>query len=200
MYLLNITALELEQFIGRDKPHYAILSHTGGEDEVLFDDIHPRTADKEWTKKMGAAKVLKATSITQATATQLDGKCSINKSNSAELSEAINSMFHWYSEATVCYAYLSDVGIHSKMTWARTRESTRPEDMAYSLLGLFGVNMPLLYGEGKEKAFRRLQGEICKQTNDQSALLNNGLYWPWISSVADFSPSLIFLKSPSAER
>jgi hypothetical protein len=41
--------------------------------------------------------------------------------------------------------------------------------VAYSLLGIFGVNMPLLYGEGK-KAFIRLQEEILKETNDQSLI------------------------------
>lgn len=44
-----------------------------------------------------------------------------------------------------------------KMSWAATRETTKGEDRAYSLLGLFDVNMPLLYGEGERKAFLRLQ-------------------------------------------
>jgi hypothetical protein len=43
-----------------------------------------------------------------------------------------------------------------RMSWAADRETTRIEDLAYYLLGIFGVNMPLLYGEGK-KAFLRLQ-------------------------------------------
>jgi hypothetical protein len=53
------------------------------------------------------------------------------------------------------------------MSWAAKRQATREEDLAYSLLGLFNVNMPLLYGEG-EKAFRRLQEEIIKSSNDQT--------------------------------
>jgi hypothetical protein len=40
-----------------------------------------------------------------------------------------------------------------KMSWAANRETTRVEDVAYSLLGIFEVNMPLLYGEGKELLF-----------------------------------------------
>ena len=48
------------------------------------------------------------------------------------------------------------------MAWAANRETTREEDMAYSLLGIFDVNMPLIYGEGNEKAFRRLRDEIEK--------------------------------------
>ncbi|TRX93584.1 hypothetical protein FHL15_005556 [Xylaria flabelliformis] len=49
-----------------------------------------------------------------------------------------------------------------KMAWAGLREATKPEDMAYSLLGIFDVQLPLIYGEGKEKAKKRLREEICK--------------------------------------
>jgi hypothetical protein len=61
-----------------------------------------------------------------------------------------------------------------KMSWAANRETTRVEDVAYSLLGIFEVNMPLLYGEGK-RAFIRLQEEILKETSDQSILAWNPL-------------------------
>lgn len=54
-----------------------------------------------------------------------------------------------------------------KLSWAATRETTRIEDRAYSLMGLFNVNMPLLYGEG-DKAFFRLQMEILQSSDDQS--------------------------------
>ena len=169
--------------------------------------------------------------------------CCIDKRSSAELSEAINSMYLWYREAQVCYAYLSDVCINvdtgepfyqhvyktfhesrwfrrgwtlqellapqsvvfydrkwtelgtrsslehevslatgisieflnqpltasvaQKMFWASRRETTRIEDTAYCLLGIFDVNMPLLYGEGP-KAFQRLQEEILKVNADTS--------------------------------
>ncbi|KAF7534325.1 hypothetical protein G7054_g6308 [Neopestalotiopsis clavispora] len=53
------------------------------------------------------------------------------------------------------------------MSWAARRHTTRQEDMAYCLLGLFDVNMPMLYGEGA-KAFLRLQEEIIRRTNDRS--------------------------------
>ncbi|KAI5993783.1 heterokaryon incompatibility protein-domain-containing protein [Pisolithus orientalis] len=53
------------------------------------------------------------------------------------------------------------------MSWAATRKTERVEDRAYSLMGLFGVHMPMLYGEGK-KAFRRLQLEIIRESSDQS--------------------------------
>jgi len=56
---------------------------------------------------------------------------------------------------------LERASIAKKMSWASGRETTRIEDTAYCLIGIFDVNMPLLYGEGK-KAFRRLQQEILK--------------------------------------
>ncbi|KAK3900966.1 heterokaryon incompatibility protein-domain-containing protein [Staphylotrichum tortipilum] len=64
---------------------------------------------------------------------------------------------------------LASFSIAQKMSWAARRQTTRPEDEAYSLLGIFGVNMPLLYGEGRQ-AFFRLQQEIVRLSNDQSIL------------------------------
>lgn len=57
--------------------------------------------------------------------------------------------------------------VAARMSWASSRKTTRIEDVAYSLLGLFEVNMPLLYGEGKN-AFIRLQEEIMKRSDDHS--------------------------------
>jgi hypothetical protein len=65
-----------------------------------------------------------------------------------------------------------DFSVARKMSWASKRKTTRAEDMAYCLMGIFDVNMPLLYGEGGVKAFRRLQEEIIKQTDDHSIF-----YW-----------------------
>lgn len=56
-----------------------------------------------------------------------------------------------------------------KLSWASERVTTRVEDIAYSLLGLCDVNMPLMYGEGNN-AFLRLQEEIIKQSDDESIL------------------------------
>ena len=53
------------------------------------------------------------------------------------------------------------------MSWASRRQTTRVEDMAYCLFGLFEINLPLLYGEGS-RAFRRLQEELVRQSNDES--------------------------------
>jgi hypothetical protein len=155
--------------------------------------------------------------------------CCIDKSSSAELSEAINSMFRWYQKATRCYVYLSDVSIRKRKAsdtsavctresafraskwftrgWTlqellaprsvefysregkslgnkRTlkqqiheitgvpatalRETTRGEDKAYSLFGIFDVQMPLLYGEGEVKAFLRLWEAIDRPLKGKS--------------------------------
>ncbi|KAH8816593.1 heterokaryon incompatibility protein-domain-containing protein [Xylogone sp. PMI_703] len=64
---------------------------------------------------------------------------------------------------------LAEVSIARRMSWASQRETTRVEDTAYCLMGIFGVNMPLLYGEGN-KAFIRLQEEIMRNSEDQTLL------------------------------
>ncbi|KAL8855447.1 MAG: hypothetical protein Q9178_007917 [Gyalolechia marmorata] len=58
--------------------------------------------------------------------------------------------------------------VSKRMSWMVGRRTTVPEDTAYCLLGIFDVNMPLLYGEGKKRAFRRLQEEIMKHSDDQT--------------------------------
>ena len=64
-------------------------------------------------------------------------------------------------------ALLDGFTIAQKMSWASRRQTTRIEDRAYSLLGIFDVHIPLLYGEGN-RAFRRLQLEIINESNDSS--------------------------------
>jgi hypothetical protein len=65
---------------------------------------------------------------------------------------------------------LRNTSVASKMSWSSKRETTRGEDRSYSLLGLFGVTMPLLYGEGEAAAWKRLIDEVIKKSNDQSVL------------------------------
>jgi len=243
MRLIHTSTLELELFEGYDIPRYAILSHTWGDEEVLFHDmkkpIQSNVKLKKGFKKIESACVLARKD--NFTYIWVD-TCCIEKNSSAELSEAINSMYTWYKNAGICYAYLSDVHqgineqIHSqmkrsrwftrgwtlqeliapdhlifyasdwtviglkqtlhdlvaeitgiekeillgtmapnsvsvakRMSWAAKRETKRVEDIAYCMLGIFGVNMPMLYGEGK-RAFIRLQEEILKEINDESIL------------------------------
>ena len=73
--------------------------------------------------------------------------------------------------------------VAERMSWAANRETTRVEDAAYCLLGIFKVHMPLIYGEG-QRAFYRLQKEIMKTTEDYTMLawglskfLSNKHHW-----------------------
>jgi hypothetical protein len=59
---------------------------------------------------------------------------------------------------------LSEFSVDERISWARTRQTKREEDRAYSLLGIFNAHMPLIYGEGMESAFSRLEEEIDKWT------------------------------------
>lgn len=198
----------------------------------------------------------------------IDAPC-IDKRNSTELSEAIRSMYDWYAQSSICFAYLADVerpsdpdlnrspgsafrgsayfrrawtlqellaprrvvflyadwselgdkhdladvlqeitGIHRdvltfrrplsdfsvahRFSWASGRDARRPEDKAYCLMGLFGIHMSVLYGEG-DMAFRRLQQEIllgfCDHTLlawDESQDPRNPSPWPFAASPATF--------------
>ncbi|KAK3400346.1 heterokaryon incompatibility protein-domain-containing protein [Sordaria brevicollis] len=238
MRLINTRTLELEEFVGSNIPKYAILSHTWENGEITFQDIQAKPLKN--LVPQGALKVIKACKV--AAQYGLDyawvDTCCIDKSSSAELTEAINSMFQWYKLSTICLAYLSDlkvdeliqdgmpkcrwfkrgwtlqeliaptrimfydqgwnergskkelssllvkitridldilldpskiytIPVGKRMSWAADRQTTRIEDRAYSLLGIFDINMPLIYGEGS-KAFTRLQEEIVRRTNDVS--------------------------------
>lgn len=223
-----------EEFIGDNIPQYAILSHTWGEaaDEVSFKDMVDGTAqDKRGYKKIRfCGEQAKRDSLRYFWV----DTCCIDKSNNTELSEAINSMFQWYRNATKCYVYLADVSksgqipwepafrksrwftrgwtlqeliapkvveffseegerlgnktslghliseitgiparalqandlgnftIAERLSWKDSRETTREEDLAYSLLGICGVHLSLIYGEGRDNAFKRLHEEIQK--------------------------------------
>ncbi|KAH8883340.1 hypothetical protein GQ53DRAFT_699532, partial [Thozetella sp. PMI_491] len=71
-------------------------------------------------------------------------------------------------ERYLCGEPLSGASIAQRMSWAANRVTTRAEDIAYSLLGIFDVNIPPIYGEGGKQAFFRLQEAIMKQSEDQS--------------------------------
>ncbi|KIW21556.1 hypothetical protein PV08_02136 [Exophiala spinifera] len=239
MRLLNCRTLQLEWFADDSIPEYAILSHRWDKGEVEFKDMRHLSKAR---RKEGFAKVRnsakRAFKKHEVEYIWID-TCCINKDSSAELSEAINSMYAWYKNSTVCLVYLSDVpgdepitsnsrfggsvwftrgwtlqeliapervefyrsdwsscgtkqdlqkvvacitripesvlgdgnleqySVAQRMSWASDRETTRVEDVAYSLIGIFDVNMPMIYGEGK-KAFMRLQEEIIKRSSDQS--------------------------------
>ncbi|KAI0753170.1 heterokaryon incompatibility protein-domain-containing protein [Daedaleopsis nitida] len=99
---------------------------------------------------------------------------------------------------------IGDICIAQRMSWAANRQTTRPEDQAYCLMGIFGINMPTLYGEG-ENAFQRLQEEIMKQSPD-TTLFAWGALWhgqpdsfPTHDGTHRHSDySYLFARSPSA--
>jgi len=101
--------LTLAEFLQSATPEYAILSHTWGMEEVTFEDLRNGTG----TKKVGYEKIRFC--VEQAAKDSLQyfwvDTCCIDKSSSAELQEAINSMFRWYRNAVKCYVYLSDVSL-----------------------------------------------------------------------------------------
>ena len=106
MRLLNTATFKLREFL-TDFPPYAILSHTWGDEEVSYQEIDL----PERENKRGFAKIFECCRL--ALGDGLDwawiDTCCIDKTSSAELSEAINSMFAWYRAAYVCYVYLEDV-------------------------------------------------------------------------------------------
>jgi len=85
---------------------------------------------------------------------------------------------------------ITDYSVAQRMSWASGRLTTRTEDIAYCLLGIFDVNMPLLYGEGW-KAFRRLQEEIVKHNNDATIFA-----WNPDGSLQNHKLRSIFAPSP----
>lgn len=240
MRLINTKTLKIEEFFDGHAPQYAILSHRWVDGEVTLQEMQAETG----TTKSGYQKILSTCkqAVSDGLAYAWVDTCCIDKTSSAELSEAINSMYRWYAEAEICYAFLNDIAVDDvssspgedafaksmwfsrgwtlqeliapehvtfynaswhgigtkaslrvaiaavtqidvemletganlddysiacRMSWASRRVTTRKEDLAYCLLGIFNVNMPMLYGEG-ERAFIRLQEEIMKHSDDHS--------------------------------
>ncbi|KAE8345329.1 hypothetical protein BDV24DRAFT_159683 [Aspergillus arachidicola] len=238
MRLLHTSTFEIRTFPDGETPPYAILSHTWEEEEVTYTDLKDFHSTYV-TEKKGFGKTKSSCCVANAYgfAYIWIDTCCIDKSSKADLTEivsAINSMYQWYGEASICYAYLADIvskkdignsrwftrgwtlqeliapqhiiflnkywepigtkeslqselsartkipvyilsgfvhmeniSVAQRMAWAAGRQTTKVEDRAYSLLGLFGVSMPLLYGEG-HTAFLKLQEEIIKVSDDES--------------------------------
>ncbi|KAF6811506.1 HET domain-containing protein [Colletotrichum sojae] len=219
--LLNSTTIKIEEFFGSAIPKsYAILSHRWEDGEATYQEVGNERA---MSQKPGWAKIRKTCSIARDRGFSYVwvDTCCINKQDFSELTEAINSMFKWYADATRGWtlqeliapnrveffdgawnavgtreeladailhrtdidvsilrerSYVTGMGVREhlddfpvgvRMSWAAGRVTTRVEDRTYSLMGLFNVNMPLLYGEG-DRAFVRLQEEIIKESNDMT--------------------------------
>ncbi|KAG2091495.1 uncharacterized protein F5147DRAFT_439431 [Suillus discolor] len=74
-------------------------------------------------------------------------------------------------------------GAREKLRWASTRNTTLPEDVAYSLFGIFDIHLPVIYGETKQKALGRLLQEIVAQSGDITAL-------DWVGESSQFNSCL----------
>ena len=93
--------------------------------------------------------------------------CAIQRGEKKSLGSAIYAISGIGIDVLTHARVLDQVSVARRMSWASSRKTTRIEDWAYSLMGIFDVNMPLLYGEG-DKAFLRLQEEIMKSSDDES--------------------------------
>ncbi|KAF2651685.1 HET-domain-containing protein [Lophiostoma macrostomum CBS 122681] len=112
MRLLRVqddSSFSLVEYAGKNIPPYAILSHTWGDEEVTFQDV-ARSLGKD---KHGYRKIKFCGEQAFRDGLQFFwvDACCIDKSSSAELSEALNSMFRYYQRAAKCYVHLSDVSV-----------------------------------------------------------------------------------------
>ncbi|KAH6999350.1 heterokaryon incompatibility protein-domain-containing protein [Ilyonectria destructans] len=251
MRLIDVETMEITSFaitpdLYKTDILYAILSHTWGEEEVTFQDFYKpgRHLKKGFKKILACCKQANEDGIRWVWV----DTCCIDKTNSTELTEAINSMFGWYRLSTVCYVFLEDVparapnfpaakfrkarwftrgwclqellappkvefyakdwsdigtkwsllpliqeitgiqreallherpiwefSVEERMSWASRRVTTKSEDKAYCLLGIFDVSMPLIYGEGW-KAFGRLRRKISKRGHEPPIFSNLRAY------------------------
>lgn len=108
MRLINVQTRKIKDFIGTRIPQYAILSHTWEEgEEVTYQDYiaKSRTAAKGYRKVDMTCRLAIQHGLSYAWV----DTCCIDKTSSAELSEAINSMFRWYQNAQACFVYLNDL-------------------------------------------------------------------------------------------
>src|SRR6266542_3260913 len=107
MRLLNVQTVQLEAFYDENIPRYAILSHTWGQEEITLQDM----GRIDTITKFGYRKINRTCdqAIKGGIPYAWVDTCWIDKTSSAELSEAINTMYRWYAQAEVCYAYLVDV-------------------------------------------------------------------------------------------
>ena len=114
MYLIDTATLELKEFIDHTTVEYAILSHVWvhGEEMTFKDFMKRRNLQSSGYQKVKRFSELAARA---GSAWAWVDTCCIKKRSSAELSEAINSMFQWYHHSTLCYAYLADFNL--ELSW-----------------------------------------------------------------------------------
>jgi hypothetical protein len=64
---------------------------------------------------------------------------------------------------------LADFSFEKKMSWMDSRSTKKEGDTVYSMLGIIGMSMPVIYGEGRDKALRRLRKEVGETPAGKSA-------------------------------
>lgn len=109
MWLIDTTTLELKEILQVENCRYAILSHTWGDEEVDFQEMQAQEYSTQG--KAGFWKIKKTCEVAKQRGylyAWVD-TCCIDKTSSAALSEAINSMFTWYKESSICFTYLEDL-------------------------------------------------------------------------------------------
>jgi hypothetical protein len=111
MWLLHTKSLELEEFFDLNTPSYAILSHTWGNEEISF--VEMQSGDEATRRKAGFKKIENFCTLADEHGFTYGwaDSCCIDKRSSAELSEAINSMYRYYYNAAECLVYLEDVPV-----------------------------------------------------------------------------------------
>jgi hypothetical protein len=155
MRLLNTSTGLSEEFIGTNIPAYAILSHTWGEEEVSFKDM---TTEPSYRSKKGYAKISMTCQLAQADELQYAwiDTCCIDKTSSAELSEAINSMYQWYERAEKCYAYLVD--LESTSAWRENLAHCRWFTRGWTLQELIAPADVYFFDQHWNMLFRKIEG------------------------------------------
>lgn len=111
--------------------------------------------------------------------------------NKTSLHKVITEATGIQSQYLANVSQISQASIARKMSWASKRLTTRIKDPAYCLLGIFELNMALLYGEG-QRSFIRLQEEILKQSDDQSIFC-----WVWDDAIVPDQWSSILAPCPA---
>ena len=155
MRLLNTSTGLFEEFIGTNIPAYAILSHTWGEEEVSYKDM---TTEPSYRSKKGHAKISMACQLAKTDKLQYAwiDTCCIDKSSSAELSEAINSMYQWYERAEKCYAYLVD--LESTPAWRENLAHCRWFTRGWTLQELIASPDVYFFDQDWNMLFRKSEG------------------------------------------
>ncbi|KAH8586629.1 hypothetical protein B0O99DRAFT_665671 [Bisporella sp. PMI_857] len=154
-------------------PAYAILSHTWGEEEVVYQDLKKGKDKSKTVNKAGWRKIQFCAK--QAAVDGLEyfwvDTCCIDKKNAVELGAAINFMFRWYQDAARCYVYLSDVskpdtGVDDQRAWGEAFRKSRWFTRGWTLQELIAPRLVDFFSSegGRLGSKLSLESKICEIT------------------------------------